>query len=104
MESLFVNFVEIHRAHQRSPLSVLKNILDVPYTSLLLCNLKTSNEICIKIDNKTPKVENILFAIDYNNSFDQPIKSWVKMFLKLFRMKCKVKEQILFGQHINETK
>jgi hypothetical protein len=42
--------------------------------------------------------------IVYNNSFDQPIKYWVKMVLKLFRIKCKVKEQVLFGQHINETK
>jgi hypothetical protein len=35
-----------------------------------------------KIDNKTPKVEKILFA--RINRFDQPIKTWDKMFLKLF--------------------
>ena len=35
-----------------------------------------------KIDNKTPKVEKNLFA--RVNRFDQPIKTWDKMFLKLF--------------------
>ena len=34
-----------------------------------------------KIDNKTPKVEKNLFA--RVNRFDQPIKTWDKMFLKL---------------------
>jgi hypothetical protein len=33
-----------------------------------------------KIDNKTPKVEKIVFA--RVNRFDQPIKTWDKMFLK----------------------
>jgi hypothetical protein len=35
-----------------------------------------------KIDNKTPKVEKNLFA--RVNRFDQPTKTWDKMFLKLF--------------------
>ena len=35
-----------------------------------------------EIDNKTPKVEKNLFA--RVNSFDQPIKTWDKLFLKLF--------------------
>ena len=33
-----------------------------------------------KIDNKTPKVEKTLFA--RVNRFDQPIKTWDKMFLR----------------------
>ena len=42
-----------------------------------------------KIDNKTPKVEKILFA-----RVNQPIKTWDKTFLKLSEQKCKVEEQI----------
>ena len=43
--------------------------------------LETSQQ-AYKIDNKTPNVEKILFA--RVNRFDQPIKTWDKMFLKLF--------------------
>ena len=52
-----------------------------------------------KIDNKTPKVEKILFACV--NCFDQPIKTWDKMFLKLFGTKVQGRgtNQLTKAQH-----
>jgi hypothetical protein len=51
-------------------------------------------------DNKTPKVETKLFA--RVNRFDQPIKTWDKMFLKIFEQKCKVEEQISNSIKLNQ--